>query len=144
MSRIMWRAVYPLACARIKDRAPCAAAARDRGPPGTGRCANLRRVQGGDTMAAFLFVLFLVIAGLVVARVLASRRSIHVHDGEGRRLLPSADLDAAKVLGFIVGPLLLLIILGTSFRVVPVGHGLVIFNTLTKGFRVARQGITFI
>jgi regulator of protease activity HflC (stomatin/prohibitin superfamily) len=37
-----------------------------------------------------------------------------------------------------------LILLGTTFRVVPVGHGLVVFNTLTRGFSLAREGITFV
>ena len=37
-----------------------------------------------------------------------------------------------------------MLILATSFRVVPVGHALVIFNTVSKSFRLGRQGITFV
>ena len=32
----------------------------------------------------------------------------------------------------------------TSFRVVPVGHALVIFNTVTKSFQLATQGFAFV
>lgn len=95
-------------------------------------------------MGAFMFVLFLVVAGLVAGRLVARRRSVQVHDSDGRRILPDSTLDAARVLALVAGPLLLLIIAATSIRVVPVGHGLVIFNTLTRSFRLARQGITFI
>jgi len=94
-------------------------------------------------MGAFLFILLIVISGLVLQRVIASRRAVHVHDSDGRRVLPDS-LDAARVLGLVAVPLVLFILLATSFRVVPVGHGLVIFNTITKGFRLARQGITFV
>jgi len=94
-------------------------------------------------MGAFLFVLLMVVAGVVISRIVASRRAVHVHDGDGRRLLPDS-MDAARVLGLILVPLVLVIVLAGSVRVVPVGHGLVIFNTLTRGFRVARQGITFV
>ena len=94
-------------------------------------------------MAGFLLFLFIVIVGLVLSRVLARRR-VHVHDSEGRRLSPDALFDVGRLLSLIAGPLLLLLLAGTSIRVVPVGHGLVVFNTLTKSFRLARQGITFI
>jgi hypothetical protein len=39
---------------------------------------------------------------------------------------------------------LLLGVLVTSVRVVSVGHALVIFNTVTKGFRLSSQGVTFV
>jgi len=94
-------------------------------------------------MGAFFFVLLMVVAGVVLSRIIASRRSAHVHDSDGRRVLPDPT-DAARLLGLIVAPLVLVIVLAGSVRVVPVGHGLVIFNTLTKGFRLARQGITFV
>src|SRR5262245_6442333 len=94
-------------------------------------------------MGAILFVLMLVIAGVVVSRIVARRRALHVHDGEGRRVFTDS-LDPGRLLVLIAAPLVLVILLATSFRVVSVGHGLVIFNTLTKGFRLARQGITFV
>ena len=95
-------------------------------------------------MAGFLFFVFIVILGVVLGRVIARRRGVHVHDSEGRRLSPDATADAARIVGLIVAPLAALLLVGTSFRVVPVGHALVIFNTLTKSFRLARQGITFV
>ena len=95
-------------------------------------------------MAGFLFFLFILIAGLIAWSLLARRRAVRVHDSEGRRLFPDARGDAARVLGFILVPLIVLLLAATSFRVVPVGHALVIFNTVTRGFRLASQGITFV
>ena len=40
--------------------------------------------------------------------------------------------------------MLLLILVPASIRVVPVGHALVVFNTITRSFRLARQGVTLI
>jgi regulator of protease activity HflC (stomatin/prohibitin superfamily) len=131
----MARAVYPV----LRDRTK---AARSAATADGACCANLRDVQE-VTMGAFLFILLIVIAGVVLSRVIASRRAVHVHDSDGRRVLPDS-LDAARILGLVVVPVVLLILLASSFRVVPVGHGLVIFNTITKGFRLARQGITFV
>ena len=91
----------------------------------------------------FTFVLFVVI-GLMVWRVAARRFGPQVHDAEGHRIPTRGAADGARVLATIVAPLLILIVLATSFRVVPVGHALVIFNTLTRSFRLARQGITFV
>ena len=47
---------------------------------------------------------------------------------------------------FFVSLLLALIGLAllTSVRVVPVGHGLVVFNTITRGFRLAPQGVNLV
>jgi len=48
-------------------------------------------------------------------------------------------------IGAIVGLLVLLFaLMVSSIRVVPVGHALVIFNTITKGFRLSQQGVTFV
>jgi prohibitin 2 len=95
-------------------------------------------------MSGLLVVVILVVAGLSVWRWVARRRGPRVHDAEGRRLPGDTALDVARVLPLIVGPMILLMLLATSLRVVPVGHGLVIFNTLTRNFRLAQQGITFV
>lgn len=94
-------------------------------------------------MFGFLFFIVLVIVGAIVMRF-AQRRGIgRVHDAGGHPV--GAGLDGiGRGLAAIALPLAALIILATSFRVVPVGHALVVFNTLTRGFRLARQGITFI
>jgi regulator of protease activity HflC (stomatin/prohibitin superfamily) len=94
-------------------------------------------------MPGFLFFLFLVIVGVFLRWVLTHRGAMRVHDSEGRHLGPDG-ADIGRLVALLVGPLVLLLIVGTSFRVVPVGHGLVVFNTLTKNFRLAQQGITFI
>ena len=89
-----------------------------------------------------LFLLLIGVAGLLW-RVFSRRRALHVHDADGHRITSDAG-NIARILGIVAGPLLLLIVLASSFRVVPVGHALVIFNTLTRGFRLAGQGITFV
>jgi len=95
-------------------------------------------------MAGLFFFLFFLVVALILWRVLSRRGSVHVHDNEGRRLPATSPGDVARMIGVVAGPLVLLIVLATSFRVVPVGHALVIFNTVTKTFRLGRQGITFV
>ena len=89
----------------------------------------------------FSFVIALVL-GLALYRTVAARMRPGVHDAGGHRLTGgAADLlrfAPALVTGF------LLLVLATSIRVVPVGHALVIFNTVTRSFRVASQGITYV
>jgi len=89
-----------------------------------------------------LFVLFLVIAGVVVTQVLR-RRGVTVLDADGRRRLPGGPALGRMISG-ILAVLFLILLVPASVRVVPVGHGLVIFNTLTRSFRLARQGVNLI
>jgi prohibitin 2 len=93
-------------------------------------------------MASIVLLLFLIGIGVVVYRVVTSRMAPGVHTADGHRA--GGGLDALKLIPVVVGGLLLLAVVSTSIRVVPVGHALVIFNTVTRGFRVARQGITFV
>jgi regulator of protease activity HflC (stomatin/prohibitin superfamily) len=93
-------------------------------------------------MIRFLFMLVILAVAFAVWRFV-TRRAVHVHDGEGRHLFADA-ADGARLIGIVGGALVLMLIVATSIRVVPVGHGLVVFNTLTKSFRLARQGITFV
>ena len=90
----------------------------------------------------FLLILALV-AALAVYRVTATRAHAGVRDSEGRRLSGGA-ADALRIVPVIVAGVLLLMLVASSIRVVPVGHALVIFNTLTRSFRVASQGITYV
>ena len=88
------------------------------------------------------FVLFLIIAiPVVVILSLQIRRALYVRDAQGGRLrtgLPGR-------VGLIVALLLVLLLsLVGSVRVVPVGHALVIFNTITTSFRLSQQGVTFV
>lgn len=88
------------------------------------------------------FIVFLVVAVPVLA-ILARRlkRGLDVRDADGRRV--RGTIPRGSLLG-VVGLLLLLLLLVTSIRVVPVGHALVVFNTITKQFRLAPQGVTVV
>jgi regulator of protease activity HflC (stomatin/prohibitin superfamily) len=88
------------------------------------------------------FVLFLVIAIPVAVILLRQvRRAFDVRDAEGRRIRSGMPARLAVAVVLLVA---LLVAMVTSVRVVPVGHGLVIFNTITKGFRLSRQGVTIV
>jgi regulator of protease activity HflC (stomatin/prohibitin superfamily) len=88
------------------------------------------------------FVLFLVIAiPVVVILVRQIRRALDVRDAEGRRL--RTGLPGRVLLAVVLLVVLLLAMVG-SVRVVPVGHALVIFNTITTSFRLAKQGVTVV
>jgi regulator of protease activity HflC (stomatin/prohibitin superfamily) len=91
----------------------------------------------------FFFVL-LIVAGIASARYLQQHGRPRVHDAEGHRISPDTGAEVARTIGLVGGGLLLFVLLATSIRVVPVGHALVIFNTVTRGFRLGRQGVTFI
>jgi regulator of protease activity HflC (stomatin/prohibitin superfamily) len=95
-------------------------------------------------MAGLFFLVVLVVAGIVLQRVLGRRMRLRIHDPEGRRVSPEWNLDGARIIGLIAVPFAVIIIFATSFHVVPVGHALVIFNTVTKSFRLGRQGFTFV
>jgi regulator of protease activity HflC (stomatin/prohibitin superfamily) len=93
-------------------------------------------------MAGLLLVPFLVIAFFVAWRLAARRGAVRVHDAEGGRIIPTAD--AFRWIAVVGGVFFFFILLATSVRVVPVGHALVVFNTVTRNFHLARQGITFV
>ena len=84
-------------------------------------------------MCGIFFLFLLIVAGIVAARYyFFSRSRAHVHDPEGRRITPGAAADAVRTAGIVGGSIVVLLLLLTSFRVVPVGHALVIFNTVTQ------------
>jgi prohibitin 2 len=95
-------------------------------------------------MAGLLF--FLIIVGGLVALVLAvlRRSGLRVHDIDGHRVPLGPGPEFGRRAIVIIASVFLLLVLATSIRSVPVGHGLVIFNTLTKSFSLAQQGITFV
>ena len=96
-------------------------------------------------MFGILFLFLLIVVGVIVARYyFFSRSRAQVHDPEGHRITPGTATEAVRTAGIVGGSIVVLLVLLTSFRVVPVGHALVIFNTVTKGFRLGRQGITFV
>lgn len=88
------------------------------------------------------FVLFLVVAiPVIVILIRQVRRALDVRDAEGRRIRSGMPL---RLTVSVVLLLALFLMMVTSVRVVPVGHALVIFNTVTKSFRLSRQGVTFV
>jgi len=95
------------------------------------------------SMTGFLLLLILAaVAAVALGRVL-KRRGLTVLGPDGRRRIPGAG-GPGRWLGLAAAVLFLIILIPASIRVVPVGHALVIFNTLDKGFRLARQGVTLI
>ena|SRR2546425_960922 len=94
-------------------------------------------------MTGFLLFLILVILGAVGLGRVLKRRGITVLSPNGRRQLPGAG-GLGRWAGLGLALLLLLILVPASIRVVPVGHALVVFNTITRSFRLARQGVTLI
>jgi regulator of protease activity HflC (stomatin/prohibitin superfamily) len=93
-------------------------------------------------MAGFiLFIVLLAALASGIYRFVSRRTGARVHDAEGRRVDSG---DVGRIVTVVAGPVILLLLIASSFRVVPVGHALVIFNTVTKNFRVGRQGITFV
>jgi regulator of protease activity HflC (stomatin/prohibitin superfamily) len=89
-------------------------------------------------------VVFAVVAALVIGRILARRGRVQMLDKDGRRIMGAAGAGARRAAPIVVGAIVLLVIVGMSVRVVPVGNCLVIFNTVTKTFRLARQGVAFV
>jgi prohibitin 2 len=94
-------------------------------------------------MPGFLMVLVVAIVAVVVLGRFLKRGGVTVLGPDGRRRLPGTG-GLGGYLGIGVALLLLLILIPASIRVVPVGHSLVIFNTVTRSFRLARQGVTLI
>jgi prohibitin 2 len=95
-------------------------------------------------MAGLLFILVLFAGLFTVGSYLAKRTGVRVHDPSGRvvSIGPPAGFGRIVLIGAVA--LFALITLATTIRVVPVGHALVIFNTVTRSFNVAQQGITFV
>jgi prohibitin 2 len=94
---------------------------------------------------AGLFFFLILIAGLFGAgSFLARRGAMQVHDSTGRTVAFGPPGSYVRTIGLVLGGIVLILMLLTTIRVVPVGHALVIFNTVTKDFNVARQGITFV
>lgn len=90
-----------------------------------------------------LVFFFVLLVGALIVWTQVARRSAAVHDGRGRPVVPFG-LDSLRASFAVLALVALLVLLGTTFRVVPVGHGLVIFNTMTRGFSLATEGITFV
>lgn len=97
-------------------------------------------------MAGFLFfmVLVLVAGWIVYQRYGGRRRHVEVLDREGRRILPGAFSRTGQVIVPALVAAVLIMLLVSSVRVVPVGHALVTFNTVTRAFGLARNGVNLV
>ena len=94
-------------------------------------------------MPGFLMVLVAAIVIAVVVGRLLKRRGVTVLGPDGRRQLQSFG-GLGGYLGLGAALLLLLILIPASIRVVPVGHALVVFNTVTRSLYLAGQGVTLV
>ena len=88
-------------------------------------------------------IVVVVVVAFLFARIAMQRRNFEVRDADGRRL-PAPMPNLARLVGIGAALLLVFVAIAASVRVVPVGEGLVIFNTVTRSLRLARQGVTFV
>jgi len=68
------------------------------------------------------------------------KRGFDVRNAEGRRVTGVAPGQLGTIAASVAG----LVLVIASVRVVPVGHALVIFNTITRSFRLSPQGVTLV
>jgi len=97
-------------------------------------------------MGGFLtFLLVLVVAMFVVSRFMGRRRRRpEIFDTEGHRVAQLPFPDITRNLVYLIPAAIFVVTLLASVRNVPVGHALVAFNTVSKNFELARQGINFV
>jgi regulator of protease activity HflC (stomatin/prohibitin superfamily) len=93
-------------------------------------------------MPGFLLILILGVAAVAVIGRLLKGGGITVLGPDGRRRVSAPFSGSWLWLAAML--LFLLILIPASVRVVPVGNALVIFNTVTRSFRLANQGVTLI
>ena len=93
-------------------------------------------------MPGIIVLLVLLVGGLAVWRQLKGSVA-QVRDASGRPVGPGPS-ELLRNLGIGLAVALLLVTAAGTFRVVPVGHALVIFNTVTKGFTIAGEGVAFV
>jgi len=86
----------------------------------------------------------LTLTAFLAAKSRARKGDVEVLDTDGRRRLPQfAGGSMVLVYAGAAGALILLLLFA-SVRLVPVGHGLVVFNTVSKTFRLAPQGVALV
>ena len=90
-------------------------------------------------MRGFLIAL-VILAALAVVMARGLKRGFDVRNAEGRRVTGVAPGQLGTIAASVAG----LVLVIASVRVVPVGHALVIFNTITRSFRLSPQGVTLV
>ncbi len=95
-------------------------------------------------LVGLVLALFATMAAFVASRARRGRDGVEVLDTDGRRRLQGSGTGPTRlVVGGVIAALAL-VLLAASVRVVPVGHGLVVVNTVTKTFRLAPQGVALV
>ncbi len=95
-------------------------------------------------LIGIVLVLLAAMTAFVSAKGRRKRNGVEVLDTDGRRRLPAARVASPPLVAVGLAAVLVLVLLAASVRVVPVGHGLVVFNTVTRSFRLAPQGVTLV
>ncbi|MBZ5640040.1 MAG: prohibitin family protein [Acidobacteriia bacterium] len=92
-----------------------------------------------------IVALLAAVAAYLSAKSKARRGGVEVLDTEGRRRLPPPGGPRGRVVvAGTIAVVAVLVLFAASVRVVPVGHGLVVFNTVSKTFRLAPQGVALV
>ena len=95
-------------------------------------------------MPGLFILMLLAFAAFTAWRFVAQRSGATVHDSGGHRIGGDSPLAGGRTIGILLAGGALLAVLLSSVRVVPVGHALVVFNTVTHAFSLSRQGVTFV
>ncbi len=93
------------------------------------------------------FIVIIVILSVAIAAIVAQRRRMAGGGRAGAGVgLKIGDVNLPPIarVAWIVPVVFALLFLVASIKVVPVGHGLVIFNTVSKSFHMAHQGVAFV
>ncbi len=86
----------------------------------------------------------LTLAAFLAAKSRARKGDVEVLDTDGRRRLPQVAGGSMGLVYAGAAGVFVLLLLAASVRLVPVGHGLVVFNTVAKTFRLAPQGVALV
>jgi len=90
------------------------------------------------------FVLFLIVLAVIAFTIWKFATRIVVKEGVRGEIYTRTKISWLRALPIVLVGIFLLIILPASIRVVPVAHALVVFNILSKSYRVASEGINFV
>ncbi len=95
-------------------------------------------------MRGLLF--FLILATIAVSLAILIRSIVRARSTSGGHTIDIGDvpLGARRVYFPLLAVIALLLISITAVQTVDVGHALVIFNTITRSFRVENQGVTMV
>jgi len=90
------------------------------------------------------FVLFLLVLAIIAVAIWKFATRITVREGTRGEIFTRTKISWFRALPILLVGIFVLIIVPASIRVVPVNHALVIFNILSKRYRMAAEGINFV